>query len=252
MKNKTAWLILCSALAIVFFAGCSKFKRTGQIKQAGIAITFDDDRVDNWYQYLSFLDSANVKATFYICKYNRFTADQKQKLAIIQSHGHEIAFHSTNHYNMLDYVYKYKHTVDELMRNEVAEGLKLMNRDGFYPISFAYPYGAHNAIYDKMLMRYFKSVRALNGTNDFTKSLAPTEKNQLLYGLGIDKSSKRADETVLQVIKSASENNNCAVFVAHSINTSFKLSVTRERLVKMFNYVNQLGLKYYTISEISN
>ena len=252
MKNKTAWFILCSALAIVFFAGCSKFKRTGQIKQAGIALTFDDDRVDNWYQYLSFLDSANVKATFYICKYNRFTADQKQKLAIIQSHGHEIAFHSTNHYNMLDYVYKYKHTVDDLIKNEVADGLKQMNRDGFYPTTFAYPYGAHNAIYDKMLMRYFKSVRALNGTNDFTKSLAPTEKNELLYGLGIDKSSKRTDETVLQVIRSAAENNNCAVFVAHDINTDKKLSVTKERLKKIFNYVDQAGLKYYTISEISN
>lgn len=252
MKNKASRLILWSVIMMVFFAGCAKFEKEGKIQLAGIAITFDDDRVDNWFQYLSFLDSANVKATFYICKYNRFTADQKQKLAIIQSHGHEIAFHSTNHHNMLDYVYKYKHTVDELMKNEVADGLTQMNRDGFYPTTFAYPYGAHNAIYDKMLMRYFKSVRALNGTNDFTKSLAPTEKNELLYGLGIDKSSKRTDETVIQVIRSAAENNNCAVFVAHDINTDKKLSVTKERLQKIFNLVNQLGLKYYTVSEISN
>ena len=252
MKNKASRLILWSVIMMVFFAGCAKFEKEGKIQLAGIAITFDDDRVDNWFQYLSFLDSANVKATFYICKYNRFTADQKQKLAIIQSHGHEIAFHSTNHHNMLDYVYKYKHTVDELMKNEVADGLTQMNRDGFYPTTFAYPYGAHNAIYDKMLMRYFKSVRALNGTNDFTKSLAPTEKNELLYGLGIDKSSKRTDETVMQVIRSAAENNNCAVFVAHDINTDKKLSVTKERLQKIFNLVNQLGLKYYTVSEISN
>lgn len=128
----------------------------------------------------------------------------------------------------------------------------MMNRDGFYPTAFAYPYGAHNAIYDKVLMRYFKSVRALNGTTDFTKSLAPTEKNDLLYGLGIDKSSKRTDETVLQLIKSASDNNNCAVFVAHDINTNTKLSVTKERLIKIINYVKQMNLKYYTISEISN
>lgn len=252
MRKDINVAILLTAFIGLFLTGCEKYKKVGQISHAGIAITFDDDRIDNWFQYLPFLDSANVRATFYVCKYNRFTPEQKQKLAIIQSHGHEIAFHSTNHYNMLDYVYRYKHTIDELIKNEVTDGLKQMNRDGFYPTAFAYPYGAHNGIYDKMLMRYFKSVRALNGTNDFSKSLAPTEKNDLLFGLGIDKSSKRTDEAVLQLIKSAAENNNCAVLVAHDINTSIKLSVTRERLQKIFSYVKHLGLKYYTITEISN
>jgi peptidoglycan/xylan/chitin deacetylase (PgdA/CDA1 family) len=201
---------------------------------------------------LPYLDSANIKATFYVCKYNRFTKNQKQKLAVIQSHGHEIAFHSTNHYNMLDYVYRYKHTIDELMLNEIECGLKMMHKDGFYPTTFAYPYGAHNGLYDKKLLQYFKSVRALNGSNDFSKSLAPTENNQLLFGLGIDKSSKRSDEVVLQVIKSAADNNTCAVFVAHDINTNLKLSVTLDRLKKIADYTKQLGLKYYTISQISN
>lgn len=240
-------LMICAV-----FNGCTKYKKNGQLNQAGVALTFDDDRVDNWFSYLPYLDSANIKATFYVCKYNRFTDEQKRKLAVIQSHGHEIAFHSTNHYNMLDYVYRYKHTINELMFNEIECGLKMMNKDGFYPTTFAYPYGAHNGLYDKKLMQYFKSVRALNGTNDFSKSLAPTEHNQLLFGLGIDKSSKRSDEVVLQVIKSASENNTCAVFVAHDINTSLKLSVTLDRLKKMAAYVKQLGLKYYTISQISN
>ena len=241
-----------SVAMCLLFNGCTKFEKHGQLKQAGIALTFDDDRIDNWFKYLPYLDSADVKATFYICKYNRLTAEQKNKLAIIQSHGHEIAFHSTNHYNMLDYVYKYKHTVNELMQNEIESGLKMMNKDGFYPTTFAYPYGAHNGLYDKMLMRYFKSVRALNGTNDFSKSLAPTEKNNLLFGLGIDKSSKRSDDDVLQLIKSASANNDCAVFVAHDINTSLKLSITLERLKKMIDFTKQMNLKFYTVSEISN
>jgi hypothetical protein len=139
-----------------------------------------------------------------------------------------------------------------LLKNEIADGLKIMNRDGFYPTAFAYPYGAHNGLFDKALMRYFKSVRALNGTTDFSKSLAPTEKNNLLFGLGIDKSSKRTDEVVLQVMRSAAGNNNCAVFVAHEINSSNKLSVTRDRLQKIIDNAKVLGLKYYTISEISN
>jgi len=244
--------ILTFLLIVVFFSDCKKFEKKGRLNHAGIVLTFDDDRVDNWFQYLPYLDSAHAKATFYICKYNRFTPDQKRKLAMIQSHGHEIAFHTTNHYNMLNYVYKYKHTIDELMKNEIENGLKLMNSDGFYPITFAYPYGAHNGIYDKMLLRYFKSVRALNGTSDFTKSLTVTEKNDILYGLVIDKNGKRSDSEIMQVMQAASDNNNCAVFVAHDINNGKPLSVTRERLQKMFDMVKFLGLKYYTASEISS
>lgn len=244
--------ILAILTVFVCTPGCKKFEKTCHLKEAGIALTFDDDRVDNWFQYLPMLDSANVRATFYVCKYNRLSAAQKQKLAVIQSHGHEIGFHSTNHYNMMDYVYKYRHTIDEMIRYEIVDGLKLMNRDGFFPVTFAYPYGAHNGLYDKTLMRYFKSVRALNGSNDFSKSLAPTEKNEVLYGLGIDKGSNRSDANVLDVVKSAFNNNGCAVFVAHDINTGRKLSVTGERLQKIFAQVKQLRLKYYTVSEISN
>lgn len=244
--------VFITVTVFILFIGCTKYEKNGQLNHAGIALTFDDDRVDNWFKYLPYLDSAGVKATFYVCKYNRLTAEQKNKLSIIQSHGHEIAFHSVNHYNMLDYVYRYKHTVNEMMLNEIECGLKMMNRDGFYPTTFAYPYGAHNGLYDKMLMRYFKSVRALNGTNDFSKSLAPTEKNNLLFGLGIDKSSKRSDEAVLQLIKSASDNNNCAILVAHDINTALKLSVTLARLKKVIELVKRLNMKFYTVSEISN
>ena len=239
-------------LLVVLFTGCKKFDKPGSVHEPGVVITFDDSSVDNWVEYLPMLDSAGVRATFYICRYNRLTPAQKDKIKLIQSHGHEIAFHTTNHYNMMDYVYKQKHSIDELMKFEIEDGLKLMNRDGLYPVTFAYPYGSHNGIFDKMLMRYFKSVRALNGTNDFSKSLAPTEKNQLLYGLGIDKSSKRSDNDVMQVIRSAYDNKDCAVFVAHNINRNISLSVTRERLLKMFVYINSLGMKYYTASEISN
>ena len=250
MRKNIALLVI--VLGSIVAGSCKKFEKSGQMREAGIALTFDDDRIDNWYQYLPVLDSAGVKATFYVCKYNRFTPEQKQKLMTIQQHGHEIAFHGTNHYNMMDYVYRYRHTIDEAIKCEVVDGLKLMNRDGLYPVTFAYPYGAHNGLYDKMLMRYFKSVRALNGTNDFTKSLASTEKNEVLYGLGIDKSSKRSDADVFNILQSAKNNSTCAVLVAHDINTANKLSVTLERLLKIISFAKRNSMRYYTAAEISN
>lgn len=245
--------VWCTLMVIIgLFSGCKKFTKQGHIQEPGIVLTFDDDRVDNWFKYLPVLDSSGVRATFYICKYNRFTAEQKRKLVIIQSHGHEIAFHGTNHYNMEEYVYKNKHTMEELMRCEVEAGLKLMNQDGFYPVTFAYPYGAHNGVIDKALMRYFKSVRALNGTQNFSKSIVPTQKNDLLYGLGIDKSSKRSDADVINMLQSAKNNNTCAVFVAHDINSNIALSVTLQRLLKIIAFAKANNLKYYTASEISD
>ena len=249
MANKVAGLLFL--LSVLVFPGCKKFQKEGHVPQPGIALTFDDDRVDNWFKYLPMLDSAGVKATFYICKYNKFTAAQKNKLMILRDHGHEIAYHTINHYNMVDYVFKYHHPVEELMRIEIEAGLKQMNDDGFYPITFAYPYGAHNGQFDQMLKKYFRSVRALNGSPDYSRSLTATSKNDVLYGLGLDKSSQKSDETIMKIIHSAKENNNCAVFVAHNINMNNSLSVTRERLQKIFALVNELGLKYYTAAEIS-
>lgn len=249
-KNLSAF---CAVLVIFnLFCGCKKFTKAGHMNEPGIVLTFDDDRVDNWVTFLPLLDSLGVKATFYICKYNRFTTAQKSKLSLIKSYGHEIAFHSTNHYNMEDYVYKQKHSIDDLMRFEVESGLKLMNQDGYYPTTFAYPYGAHNGLFDKMLMRYFKSVRALNGTQDFSKSVVPTYNNDVLYGLGIDKSSKRSDADIINILQSAKNNNTCAVLVAHDINSQSKYSVSLERLLKIFAFVKSNNLKYYTASEISD
>lgn len=251
MKLTNAGKYFALGIMVLAFASCKKFEKSGYTRDPGIVLTFDDDRVDNWYANLPLLDSAGARVTFYICKYQRFTAEQKRKLAVIQGHGHEIAFHSTNHYNMMDYVYKQKHTTEEMLRNEVEVGLKAMNDDGYYPTTFAYPYGAHNGLYDKLLLRYFKSVRALNGTQDYSLSLAPLEKNNLLYGLVIDKNGGRSDDAILHLIRSASVNKANAVLVGHSINSSIALSTTKVRLLKIFGLVRSLGLHYYTASEIS-
>ena len=250
---KNNLVAFCALLIILGLSpGCKKSDKPGRMNEPGIVLTFDDDRVDNWYMYLPLLDSLGVKATFYICKYNRFTSEQKRKLWAIKSSGHEIAFHSTNHYNMEDYVYKQNHTIDELMQYEVEAGLKLMNKDGYYPTTFAYPYGNHNGLFDKLLMHYFKSVRALNGTQDFSKSVVQTQHNDVLYGLGIDKTSKRSDQDIINILQSVKNSSSCVVFVAHDINSSNKFSITLQRLLAIISFVKNNHLRYYTASEISD
>ena len=50
--------------AFFFFSACSKYEKKGYIQQGGIALTFDDNLIDNWYKFIPFFDSTGIKATF--------------------------------------------------------------------------------------------------------------------------------------------------------------------------------------------
>ena len=219
-------------------------------ERGGLALTFDDYNIDNWFSYIGLLDSAKVKCTFYVSNYNKLSTNQKEKLLQLQDHGHEIAFHSSNHKNFVEKMQS--HGFKKLMEEEIVSGLQLMHNDGLFPKTFAYPYGAHNLIMDKVLLKKFKSVRTLNGTHDLNNSLCPLSGNTVIRGLGIDESSKRSLSGINTLLSSASELNHCAVLLIHNIeakrtNLQLPLWKFRNILVK----AKSLHLHFYTVSEIS-
>lgn len=240
-------------LCLIFFINfsCKKTDVTAiPVERGGLALTFDDHYVDNWFHYIDLLDSMGVKATFYISNYNKFTAVQKVKLHKLQDHGHEIAFHSTTHANFLKTAAS--DGCEKLIKEEVLDGLKLMNNDGFYPTTFAYPYGKHNDVLDKFMYKYFKSVRALNGTQDLSRSLASLHDNKLLFGLGIDETSKRSMEKINGLLSLAQQTDRCAVLLVHNIerhDTDMQIPIWKLR--EVLASAKSLNLKFYTVSEIS-
>lgn len=250
--KRIGFLTLMSVLFILNFS-CNKAEVTADpiLPKGGIALTFDDYSIDNWHKYMKLFDSLNVKATFYISNYNRLNQEQKNKLHDLQNHGHEIAFHSTNHVNFLKYANENK--CDKLLKEEVMDGLHLMNNDGFFPTTFAYPYGQHNEILDKLLLKYFKSVRALNGTANLSKSLTALENNRIIYGLGIDESSKRNLDKIKDLLSEAQQKNSCAVLLIHNIERSdITMQCPLWKLKELILHAKSHNLKFYTISEISN
>lgn len=218
--------------------------------RGGIALTFDDYGVDNWHTYIKLFDSLGIKATFYVSNYNKFTAAQKAKLQDLQAHGHEIAFHSTNH---VDFVKCVDSTnITKLLNTEVVHGLRLMNNDGFYPTTFAYPYGKHNDNLDRILLKRFKSVRALNGTQDLSRSLAQLHDNKIIFGLGIDEGSNRSLDKIKGLLYLGQQKNRCAVLLIHHIERSdINLQLPLWKLKEIVASAKSLNLKFYTISEIS-
>ena len=222
----------------------------GCMPKPGVALTFDDNYIDDWYRNLDFFDSFHVKVTFYVSYYHKLSKDQKTKLMTLMNHGHEIAFHSVHHPDFVKYLQH--NSMGKLEEEEITKGLVMMNKDGFYPTTFAYPYGSHNEVLDNCLQRRFKSVRYLNGTKDYARSFAKNTGNSELYGMGIDENSGKTTEELIGFMRLTKLNNDCIVFVGHHINRKeFKMGVSMDRLRSLVMAARQLNLRFYTVSEIS-
>lgn len=238
-------------LFVFLFTQCRKNIPSGNINNGKIALTFDDHYINNWFDYLPLIDSLGIKATFYVSSYNSFNESQKKKLAIIASHGHEIAYHTTNHTNLVKA--KAKAGLSYILEEEIKKDLKKMQMDGYHIISFAYPYGSHDKALDDMLLSSFKSVRALSNRQDYNKSLVKESgEGKVLHAANIDMNSRLKDDGILYLIEKANTHNDCLVMVAHQINNpDFNLQITAERLRLIANEAQKRNMQFITVRQIA-
>src|SRR5689334_21041531 len=115
----------------------------------GLALSFDDAYVQEWFNALPVFARYDVRATFYICYIRRLVLQQVNMIHGLARMGHEIGFHSDNHLNAVT-------TSDEIgidgyMARDVLPGLGAMRDYGFSPRAFAYPYNKRNAATDAAL-----------------------------------------------------------------------------------------------------
>jgi peptidoglycan/xylan/chitin deacetylase (PgdA/CDA1 family) len=127
----------------------------------GWAFTIDDDDVDIWSSWREQLRAHKVKVTFFVTRYDRLTAAQKQALRELAADGHDIESHGVAHENAVDYVAA--HGLDSYVRDEVLPGKQALVADGYAPVAFAYPYGAHTVQIDQALAPEFALLRTVEG-----------------------------------------------------------------------------------------
>ena len=242
--------LLFPVMLFALFTGCRKDSLKGELVEGQIALTFDDNSIDNWFKYMPLLDSLNIKATFYISGYQDLSKIQKNKLHTIAHHGHEIAYHTTSHPNMVTMVEK--NGIVKTLEQEIDTGLTLMRQDGFEITNFAYPYGRHNQTLDVGLKRYFKSIRAVSNKQNYSKSLVKKSgERQLYYGADIDECSRLGDDVLFNLLSQAQVYHDCLVLVAHKINTpNYKFQVTADRLRKLAVEADKRNLQFITIKDI--
>ena len=103
--------------------------------RAGVAITFDDNYVDQWYASRSILQKYNAHVTFFVSNFADLDQNQINKLKTLEADGNEIAFHGYNHEDTVAYLQS--HTLDEYMNDEIYRGVDLMKSNGLNPVDFA-------------------------------------------------------------------------------------------------------------------
>src|SRR5665647_372194 len=151
---------------------------------AGIALTFDDNSVDAWYDARSIFQQYNAHATFFISNFNMLTPAQITKLRTLQADGHEIAYHGYNHEDVVSYLQS--HSLNDYLNNEIIQGINLMKSEGFNPVDFAFPYGSDDPEANEAMKPYFLHMRDTYYDWDNTIYYQYGTNNPFIAGIGID------------------------------------------------------------------
>ncbi len=145
---------------LILFSACES-KKT--IHQAGLALSFDDRFVKEWFQLRPLLKKYNVKATFYITQPDSLSDEEVNMLHELQKEGHEIGCHGAMHVRSIPYIWE--NSLKEYMENEVFHALGTMKKQGFSPKTFAHPGGSQMWYSDRELLKYFMLLRDVSMKN---------------------------------------------------------------------------------------
>jgi PKD repeat protein len=217
---------------------------------SGIALTFDDNYVDQWYAARGIFQQYDAHVTFYVSQYDGLDEDQIDKLKALEADGHEIAFHGRYHTDAADYLQS--HTIQQYLDYEIIPGINLMKADGFNPVDFSYPFGSgyDNDQLADALEQYFIHLRDTTHGSVYYEYGSGTP---MIHAQGIDDTTYgQSLDDIYNYISTAKANDEIVIFYCHepvpanpgSYQTSY------DRLDKILKYVSDNDLKTFTISEI--
>jgi peptidoglycan/xylan/chitin deacetylase (PgdA/CDA1 family) len=130
--------------------------------RAGLALSFDDAHVDDWFAMRGLLAAHGARVTFFVTRYDRQSAERRAELAQLAADGHAVEAHGLRHRNAPDYVEE--HGLGAYLDEEALPSIDLLRADGFEPIAFAYPFGARTGELDRALLRRVRLVRSVTFT----------------------------------------------------------------------------------------
>ncbi len=220
---------------------------------AGIALTFDDNSIDQWYAIRGMLQQYNAHVTFFVTGYGNLDQNQIDRLLELQNvYGHEIGFHGTYHTEAGSFIQN-PPTVQDYIDYDIIPGLNQMRNDGFNVVDFAYPGGSDNADATVALQAYFGHVRDTYYTWDDEINYEYGSNEAFIKGIGIDDLSYgNTIEDIYNGISTAEAEDKILITYGHipvqTVTADYQTSY--DRLEKILIYVTENNMKFYTVSEL--
>ncbi len=250
---------ICMLGVIILFTGCAINNSGKNIVEPGIALSFDDKSVKNWFEYRELFKKYGVKATFFVSKIYSLNEDEITMLRSLEEDGHEIACHSANHLDGKAFVEN--NSVKSYLEHDILPAISLMKEKGFQVRSFAYPFGSRNEELDLSLLKEFLIIRGLTHTTSKirikdldTAFIDPTQKDKVVYAVGIDVKYKNTLEEIREGILRAKEKSEIISLYGHVIgdpSVNDKYMTSKYLLEDILRFASENRLRFYTFSEIS-
>ena len=251
-------------LGFTFFA-CKQRKI---VQQVGIAISFDDRFVKEWYQLRPYFEKYNAKCTFYITQPDSLSHDEVDLLHQLEKDGNEIGCHGAMHVRSMYYIWDF--SLEEYMNNEIFPALRTMKKYGFSPKTFAHPGGSQMWYSDRELLKHFTLLRDVSmktrtlwdynythEVEDIDEIFYQRNGTQKVNALLIDTSAKLTIEDIKKGLKRASEEGSVMMMFGHKPLTKTTQKADEYGFdVKFLEQILQesakLNLKTYTMQELTN
>ena len=242
----------------LFLISCSKNENDLPIPQkakfqAGVAITFDDNYIDQWYNADQILDKYNWKATFFVSEFNTLSAEELNKLKILKNKGNEIGGHGWVHLKAAPF--EESRGKMGYLDKEILPMIQSMKQNSFPVHSFAYPYGSRDAVTDTILLHEFNIIRGTTYGKESPnlQRCYFDDKSRVLFGLGIDNSYPQFSiPYFLSLLEYAKKNNKVVIFYAHKpvATATAQYETEYKTLIEICKYVRSNNMRFYTVSEL--
>lgn len=235
--------------------------------KAGIALSFDDRYIKEWYQLRPLFKKYNAHVTFYLTQPDSLSTEEWNMLRILAQDGHEIGCHGAIHTQSIPFVWR--NSIQEYFEVEIFPALNTMKKHGFTPTTFAHPGGSQFWWLDQKLYPYFNLLRDVSlkkrKLGDWVFERKIDEINEIYFrpnqsksvsALMIDISNELSEKEILEVLTKA-QNRQCAVMLFghkplfQSAKTGQEYGFEVEFLTYILSESAKLGLKTYTMAELS-
>jgi Polysaccharide deacetylase len=127
--------------------------------RAALSLSFDDAHVDAWFELRELLAAHGARVSFFVTRFDRQSAERRDKLHQLAADGHSIEAHGLRHRDAPEYVEE--HGLAAYLEEEALPSIALLREDGFDPVAFAYPFGTRTGELDDALLEHVELVRSV-------------------------------------------------------------------------------------------